>query len=438
MATASSSTSTPSGQNNSTGSGGSSQSKQTNQQPRTSGGSSVERRMGDSSQQAYQKLKKYLDDERGGQQNKKSNTQQASANEEPKKPYSWKAERRAKFGRANNLEEFLDDTGEKLIKAVGGDRLYNDLTGDDIDLTNLKFGGGSSGNATVDRVAKMLGANRLMDQANKFIERSDQSPQKEETNSSVLDGANYGKRPYEQTGENSSNDTRAKNMNFQQEMKDMMKRQEQFNQGGSSMGNQTADQSNLSRQQPQVEFPDVIGDALRPNNVERDKQNQQTERAKRNFRDQNQQALSERQGESDANRLINSGNLSGIFGGLWELARGRGRRFVTASTGIGVFLAIAESDLILYNRFFKKGTVKILPGSRPEGAYEADPSLRNDDYKELGINLTLHVMGVVMIFGAFLQALPILFPFMVAVLGAAVLQNELGPAVADLLLQLAN
>lgn len=254
-------------------------------------------------------------------------------------------------------------------------------------------------------------------------------------NASVLDASNYGKRPYEKSTDGGSDDQKSKNENFQQEMKDMGKRQEQFSQGGRPGENQTGDPSNLS-ESSEDSLDQTGGRSGSP--LEQDKRRQQTQRADRAFRAQNQQALNQARAEEEANQKIASGSFSNVFTGLWELARGRGRRFVTASTGVGVFFAIAESDLILYNRLFKNGTVRILPGSRPEGAYEADPSLRNDDYKELGINMILHVMGIVMLFLGFIQALPILFPFMIAVLGAAVLQQELGPAVADLILQLAN
>jgi hypothetical protein len=346
-----------------------------------SGGSSAERRMGAApAQETYQKLAKYLDN----------------------RPADKKRE----------ISIIQERKGNPSVTKKEAPRTTN----------------------RVQRMANMLDMNRLPSRPT-GKEGYNTPQQRADDTSSVLDAANYGKRPYDKGHDASSDDPKSRNENFQQEMKDMRQRQEQFNQGDIAGDGQARDSSNFP------EFSannyDQTGDtSLSP--TQQDKRRQQAQRANQAFRAQNQAALSEGTREANANQAVNSGSMSGILGGLWELARGRGRRFVTASTGVGVFLAIAESDLILYNRFFKKGSVKILPGSRPEGAYEADPSLRNDDYKELGINLILHVMGVIMIFGAFLQALPILFPFMVAVLGAAVLQNELGPAVADLLLQLAN
>ncbi len=107
----------------------------------------------------------------------------------------------------------------------------------------------------------------------------------------------------------------------------------------------------------------------------------------------------------------------------------RGRRLLTAVTGVGVFLAVAETDLVAINRGFFKGSVRILPGSRPKNQQYRHKS----DYVDIGMALLMHIVGIVMLFGLFIEMLPIIIPFVAAIVGTVVLQQMFGDSVASML-----
>ncbi len=116
---------------------------------------------------------------------------------------------------------------------------------------------------------------------------------------------------------------------------------------------------------------------------------------------------------------------------LYEMLQ-RVRRLTTAASVIGFVWAFWEIHLVAYNRVFHHGSIKILPGKRPDGAYEANPNLRKSDWIDGGLSLIMILVAVIGIFVFLVQMLIVILPFLAPVLGLAYLQQTFGSDIGSL------
>lgn len=244
-------------------------------------------------------------------------------------------------------------------------------------------------------------------------------------NASVLDAANQGFSPYQQAAnDNDEQDesTAARNRRFQQQQRNASQVAGQFL-SGAFLGGLATQGANLLPGESSTGISRLARNEAK--NAAYDYDIQQSKRFREYLK---QRATAQRANNKLNEKAEEESERAQTSVEILETIQ-RGRRLFTAITGVGVVLAVAETDLVAINRGFFKGSVRILPGSRPKNQQYRHKS----DYVDIGMALLMHVVGIVMLFGLFIEMLPILIPFIAAIVGPIVLQQMFGDSVASLL-----